>query len=120
MNAFARRAMNTPRFTRSVTNFEKSHMKKTAKEWRVPDKTKALLSPELSNSWAQPHLYHHLAKKTNVRNAAELAVRPKNLRRTTLKRSKRIRIGFSTSSATGKPMFSLLDINHFFQICADN
>lgn len=54
MDAFARRALNSPRFTGPVTNFVESHMDKNAEEWRLPTKAEALPLPDLSELWPQP------------------------------------------------------------------
>lgn len=43
---------------RPVANFLKSHEKKTAEEWRIPPKAKAVPPPELSNPWSRPPYLH--------------------------------------------------------------
>lgn len=53
MHAFASRALESPRFTRSTVHFVKSHVDRTAEEQHIPANAKVLSPPNRTDPWPQ-------------------------------------------------------------------
>lgn len=118
--ASTRHALYSHRFAWPGKIFESYQMNKTADEWRILAKTKALLSSNSVTLDRTLRRCQRLGTKRNAGNSLEPARGAEHVARVSLVKSNHIKIITHPSTTIGTAASSVVSIKHTFRTCQNS